>query len=151
RRKRLTQEVDELTEQLEQTESEERPSGATEADVVQSLRAQRTQVRRELEQCRRDAASVADRLAELNELSKNERLDDLDPDTLRLRALEAAGNDSEEAEQCQRLIELLAEWHARFGAGPDFEAATLVRSQVVAATCVGLGSIRAIETIEFDL
>ena len=37
------------------------------------------------------------------------------------------------------------------GRGPEFEAAALIRAQVVAATCVGFGGPAGWDTIEFDL
>lgn len=152
RAQRLEDEISELDARIGDAESQqEAPTGATEADVVQALRGQRSEVRRELDQCRRDARSLSERLAELGELPKNERLEDLEVTTLEDRALELAEASGDEAEHCQKLISLLGEWNARFGVGPDFEAAALVRSQVIAATCVGLGSIRGLDSIEFDL
>jgi superfamily I DNA and/or RNA helicase len=49
------------------------------------------------------------------------------------------------------LIKLLSDWHARFGRGDEFYGAALLRSQVVAATCLGLHSFKGTEVVDFDL
>jgi superfamily I DNA and/or RNA helicase len=56
-----------------------------------------------------------------------------------------------DAAKCRELINLVSDWHARFGRGPAFRAAALLRSQVVAATCIGYASVKGSENIEFDL
>ena len=48
-------------------------------------------------------------------------------------------------------IELLGDWHARFGRGDEFYGAALLRAQVVAATCLGLQSFKGADVVEFDL
>ena len=46
---------------------------------------------------------------------------------------------------------MLSTWHARFGETSEFAAAALARAQVVGATCVGLGAIRGVRVVPFDL
>jgi AAA domain/Protein kinase domain len=91
------------------------------------------------------------RLIELEHLPKDARLRSLSSEELRAQATALLPADHDEAARCQQLIGLLADWHARFGAGPAFSAAALLRSQVVAATCVGLGGVRGAENVPFDL
>lgn len=50
-----------------------------------------------------------------------------------------------------RLQALGAEWRDRFGQTPEFSSIVLSESNVIAATCVGLGSIRGAENVDFDL
>ena len=91
------------------------------------------------------------RLVELGHLPSEARVRNLSSEELRTRAAALLPTNHKEAEHCEQLIGLLADWHARFGAGPAFAAAALLRSQVVAATCVGLGGTRGAESVPFDL
>jgi superfamily I DNA and/or RNA helicase len=53
--------------------------------------------------------------------------------------------------QFKRLVDIFAEWETRFGRSSEFHGALLSSSQVVAGTCVGVASVRAIQDVEFDL
>lgn len=44
-----------------------------------------------------------------------------------------------------------ADWEERFGKGVEFNAALILRSDVVAATCVGLTGVPGVDQIPFDL
>jgi superfamily I DNA and/or RNA helicase len=56
-----------------------------------------------------------------------------------------------ESLQFKRLVDIFAEWESRFGRSNEFHGALLSCSQVVAGTCVGIASVRAIQDVEFDL
>ncbi|MGA9314058.1 MAG: AAA domain-containing protein [Solirubrobacteraceae bacterium] len=91
------------------------------------------------------------RLVTLGALTRPADVRDSSPAQLRDLArarMPAEGADSGEA---RKLIDLISDWHARFGRGDTFRSAALLRSQVVAATCIGYASVKGSETIEFDL
>ena len=50
-----------------------------------------------------------------------------------------------------KLEAIAAEWEERFGKGVEFHAALILRSDVVAATCVGLTGVPGVDQIPFDL
>jgi hypothetical protein len=50
-----------------------------------------------------------------------------------------------------RLNQIAADWHERFGKSDEFNAALIFRSDVVAATCVGLVGMPGVDKIPFDL
>jgi superfamily I DNA and/or RNA helicase/serine/threonine protein kinase len=54
-------------------------------------------------------------------------------------------------QRLKRLFETHAEWQARFGRTPDFQAALLRAAQVVAGTCVGIAAVKGLSELEFDL
>jgi hypothetical protein len=89
-------------------------------------------------------------LVEAGQYASRTRITTLRVEDLRHRAA-ALAPDTPAGRRCRRLIELLGEWHARFGSTPEFTAAALARSQVVAATCVGLGAVRGLQSVRFDL
>jgi hypothetical protein len=91
------------------------------------------------------------RLIELGHLPQETRVRRLSSEQLRTQAAALLPSDHERAEHCEAMIALLADWHAAFGAGPAFAAAALLRSQVVAGTCVGMGGVRGAESVPFDL
>lgn len=93
---------------------------------------------------------LEERLVELGAVGSSDDLAKCDPAELRRQATDATPN-SPYAEECRALIELLSDWHASFGRGQTFRAAALLRSQVVAATCVGYAAVKGSEAIEFDL
>ncbi len=49
------------------------------------------------------------------------------------------------------MIEIHAEWAIRFGRTPEFAAALLIASQVVAGTCIGMMGVKGASLIEYDL
>jgi serine/threonine protein kinase len=59
--------------------------------------------------------------------------------------------DSQEHNRCRLLMELQQGWLERVGRSSEFHAAMLASANVVAATCVGLASVRGIENVAFDL
>ena len=124
-------------------------SGAT-GDTVRGLTEALAEHQAEL---RRAQARARERLAALIEaghLTRGTRIDRLLVADLRDRAARLAP-DTPAGGRCRQLIELLGEWHARFGSTPEFMAAALARAQVVAATCVGLGAVRGLQSVRFDL
>ena len=91
------------------------------------------------------------RLTTLGEIRQRTARKSLDPEALEARAAEVLPPESPLAADCRQRLALLTDWHAQFGLGPAFRAAALARSQVVAATCVGLGSLRGFDSLAFDL
>jgi hypothetical protein len=59
---------------------------------------------------------------------------------------EAAASDT-----LAKLVHVQSRWLERLGRGPEFEAALLAASQVVAGTCVGMARINGIDEVPFDL
>jgi hypothetical protein len=50
-----------------------------------------------------------------------------------------------------KLEEIASLWEERFGKSAEFNAALILRSDVVAATCVGLAGVPGVEQVPFDL
>ena len=59
--------------------------------------------------------------------------------------------DSEEGRRAEALLDLHAQWLDRFGRGPSFLGALCERSDVVAATCIGLASLPGAGEVTYDL
>jgi superfamily I DNA and/or RNA helicase/serine/threonine protein kinase len=49
------------------------------------------------------------------------------------------------------LLDVQAEWAARFGRSADFHPALVNACQVIAGTCVGIAGIKGLQDLEFDL
>jgi serine/threonine protein kinase len=98
-----------------------------------------------------ERVELIERLSGLGEIVDSRELDGLNSSELRERASASVDRAHPEYEACTRLIRLVGDWHARFGRGADFDAAALVRAQVVAGTCVGLAAVPGWQDIEFDL
>lgn len=113
-------------------------------DAIESLRS---------EDSSREAREreIVERLRELGEIGDAKELAQLSEDDLRERSNGLVDRSHPEYEACSQLVRLLGDWHARFGRGPEFDAAALVRAQVVAGTCVGLASVPGWDVVEFDL
>ena len=124
---------------------------ATAPTLLRERAAEIDQVREDAAAARSGAADELARLVELKRFAADARLDGLDLQNLRRDAAALLPADRAAARRCEDLIGLLAEWHARFGRGSQFQAAALMRSQVAAATCVGLGALRGIDHVPFDL
>lgn len=144
------EEVDEALAQLRGGRSDA-TQGAT---TSQSIR-ERTD---ELEDLREGQAMANDqireqmeRLVELGQLARRASRSSLSADELELQAIDLLPHDEEAGEECSRRLQMLSQWHARFGLGPAFDAAALMRSQVVAGTCVGLGGLRGFDSVAYDL
>ena len=97
------------------------------------------------------ASEASGRLAELEPGFDAASAAELTPAELRERAAQAMPGEGPEVEACRELIEVIGDWRGRFGRGAEFKAATLARSQVVAATCVGYASVPGSESIDFEL
>lgn len=124
------------------------------ATTSQSIR-ERTE---ELEDLREGQAMANDqireqmeRLVELGQIARRASRSSLAADELELQAIDLLPHDEEAGEECSRRLQMLSQWHARFGLGPAFDAAALMRSQVVAGTCVGLGGLRGFDSVAYDL
>ena len=97
------------------------------------------------------ADAAIERLVGLHAVGRPADVRNFTPAELREMARTVMPTEGPDAEEARRLIDLIADWHARFGRGDTFRAAALLRSQVVAATCIGYASVPGSETIEFDL
>lgn len=144
---KLSGERDEVDARLEELKVAE-GAGTSEAAAALSERLKENTF--EADGARLAVGRLGDRLVELGASGSSDQLAGLAPAELRRRAAEATP-DSPYADECRALIELLGDWHARFGRGQTFRAAALLRSSVVAATCVGYAAVRGSEAIEFDL
>ncbi|HEX7298767.1 MAG TPA: AAA domain-containing protein [Solirubrobacteraceae bacterium] len=124
---------------------------ATAPTLLRDRAAEIEEVREAITSAEAGARDELARLVELELVPFGTRLRELSSDDVRRRAADLLPGDHDAARRCEQLIGLLADWHARFGMGPAFQAAALLRSQVVAATCVGLGGIRGAHGVPFDL
>jgi len=127
------------------------PDATEPDDASVALSDRLDEVREELSAARSSADQAGQRLVELGVVRRRRDLSDAGAAELRERAAEVVPARGAVADECRKLIDLLGDWHARFGRGPAFRGAALMRSQVVAATCVGYASVKGSETIEFDL
>jgi hypothetical protein len=128
----------------------ERKDGTTSVEVLDGLVDAVAELRTRQKDLQQEREELVARLAQLRAATKYE-LRDSTPDQLRAKAFEVLPERTSEIERCQRMIALLAEWHARFGRGAGFNGAALSRAQVVASTCVGYDGIDGASAIEFDL
>lgn len=150
--RRLRGGLDVLSARLRQLGGAPKASSATSAtaDTARAIADELPIRRAELRAAEARARALVTSLAGQGQLRRGARLRQLDPDELRQRAA-ALAPDTPEGQRCRHLIELLAEWHARFGETAEFAAAALARAQVVGATCVGFGAIRGVQVVSFDL
>ncbi len=125
-------------------------SAATAGDTVRALARELSERRVELRAVESRARELLRDLTRRCEFPRRMQLASLTTAGLRSRAAGLAPQ-SAAGERCRALIDLLGEWHTRFGTTPEFAAAALARSQVVGATCVGLGAVRGLQAVRFDL
>lgn len=59
--------------------------------------------------------------------------------------------ETDASQMANALLRIQSEWVERFGRDESFTAALFERSKVIAATCVGLASVRGADEIEYDL
>tara|TARA_R110002072_G_scaffold303078_1_gene492925 strand:- start:4417 stop:7830 length:3414 start_codon:yes stop_codon:yes gene_type:complete len=59
--------------------------------------------------------------------------------------------ETDASQMANALLRIQSEWVERFGRDESFTAALFERSKVVAATCIGLASVRGTDDIEYDL
>jgi superfamily I DNA and/or RNA helicase len=59
--------------------------------------------------------------------------------------------DSDDGRRAEAMLDLHAHWLDRFGHGPSFLGALCERSDVVAATCIGLASLPGTSDVVYDL
>jgi superfamily I DNA and/or RNA helicase len=97
------------------------------------------------------AEAAAARLIELREIQSSSEVADLSANDLERLAHNSIDRNHPAFQRCRDLIAILSDWHARFGRSDEFQGAALLRSNVVAATCLGLRSVKGVEAIEFDL
>jgi serine/threonine protein kinase len=92
---------------------------------------------------------VRGRLAQLGGYGL-ELAEQTDPNMLREWGAMLLGEGDSQA-QCRALLELQEEWMLRVGRSSDFHAAMLASADVVAATCIGLASVRGMAEVVYDL
>lgn len=114
------------------------------------LRARLDDLDDQLASLRADVGILRARLESLKPGSLSD-IDRLDASGLRERARAEIGSETAGALDCRRLIELLSDWHLRFGRSPEFFGAVMLRAQVVAATCIGYAGTPGADAVEFDL
>lgn len=59
--------------------------------------------------------------------------------------------DSTQAAQLRKMLSVHSEWEVRFGRSPQFKAALITQSQVVAGTCLGVMGVPGKNEITYDL
>lgn len=59
--------------------------------------------------------------------------------------------ESTHVDQLRKMLEVHSEWEVRFGRSPQFKAALVTQSQVVAGTCLGVMSVPGRNEITYDL
>jgi hypothetical protein len=91
------------------------------------------------------------RLTDLRELQTPAGVGDITAEDFERRAADAMDRVHPAFQRCRDLIAILGDWHTRFGRADEFHGAVLLRSNVVAATCLGLRSVKGADAIEFDL
>jgi hypothetical protein len=126
------------------------PTDTTAEQHGAELEERRVRIELDTRRIDQDRREVIDRLVQLGAITHRRELSELTRDELHA-SLSGIDRSHPAFASCQALIKLLAEWHARFGRGNEFYAATLVRSDVVAATCLGLQAFKGTERVEFDL
>jgi serine/threonine protein kinase len=124
---------------------------ATTSQLARERQAEIDELREETEVCTNRNAEALAKLIDIGRLDARSRQSSLDPEDLDAKASALLPDDGEIVTEARTRLNLLADWHARFGLGPAFAAAALSRANVVAATCVGLGGLRGAESVEFDL
>jgi hypothetical protein len=60
-------------------------------------------------------------------------------------------SDSTQAVQLRKMLSVHAEWEIRFGRSPQFKAALVTQSQVIAGTCLGVMGVPGRNEITYDL
>jgi superfamily I DNA and/or RNA helicase len=149
---RLQENIATVQKQRDSLHSRNTDPGSTSAtaDALRVLADENDELREKLRSAESRGRDLLAQLITRGELSRRTRLGQLVANDLRGRA-SALAPDTSEGRRCRELIDLLAQWHARFGTTSEFIAAALARAQIVGATCVGLGGIRGLNDIEFGL
>lgn len=124
---------------------------ATTSQLTRERQAEIEELREAQEVCANRNREALGALMDLGALPRRTRPGSLSPQDLEEKAEALLPGEAELAAEARTRLRLLAEWHARFGLGSAFAAAALARASVVAATCVGLGGLRGVESVEFDL
>jgi superfamily I DNA and/or RNA helicase len=108
---------------------------------------QQKQARRRL---RRDALALGQQLRELGHPDAD-TLEDATADEVQRAAGQLLSRLADGSERFQELVELQADWLERLADHTEFQGAFLQARHVIAGTCIGLGGIRALRELEFDV
>ena len=131
----------------ETTQLKERDDGAQSA-ALEEVDAELNRLRGELLLLKRERRTLHKRLGELDPITQ-ELFDR--PSTELEEWNKTFLPDTAENRRFRDMLQIQADWELRFGRGTEFHAALLTSAQVIAGTCVGIASVRAIQEVEFDL
>lgn len=135
--------------EIEQTLSKDKKS--LEADVRADLEELQSELVREQDALAKD---IKESMAELrkHESDKDtvEHFADCSSEELRSWASSYVA-DSTQVAQLRKMLSVHSEWEVRFGRSPQFKAALVTQSQVVAGTCLGVMGVPGRNEITYDL
>jgi hypothetical protein len=147
--KQIASEEAALAAQLERRGKADANDPRLDLDVVGSINARRLEIAQLVEERRK--------LTELQNQTRRELVDHGEADLAAMdgadlrTAVELHLDGSEAIARLRPLLELGAEWTARFGRQDHFEAPFLSMANVVAGTCLGVAGPRSAGEMEFDL
>jgi hypothetical protein len=147
----LRSDIDQADQRLEELRKREATGRHETREAISELQSRRQELDGMIDTSEALFDGAATRLVELKAVQARPDLDALTGDELERRALDAMDRQHSAFQRCRDLIALLSDWHTRFGRSEEFHGAALLRSNVVAATCLGLRSVKGAEAIEFDL
>jgi hypothetical protein len=108
----------------------------------------RSQLRKLEEEKRRHLTT----LVRMGIATTQRQIDDMTSEAIRALAAQRVDPQHPQFARCQALLKLQSDWQARFSAEEEeFSASIIGRSDVVAATCVGLPRFKGVEGIGFEL
>jgi hypothetical protein len=103
-------------------------SSSATGDTVRGISQALAEHQAELRRAQARGRELLAGLVEADQFTSDTKIGAVRVDALRDRAA-ALAPDTPAGRRCRALIELLGEWHARFGSTPEFTAAALARSQ----------------------
>ncbi|GBL47676.1 superfamily I DNA/RNA helicase [Sulfuriferula multivorans] len=134
---------------IEQTLSRDKKS--LETDVRADLEELQSELIREQDALTKD---MKESLAELRKYEADkdtvEHFADSNSEELRSWANSYVA-DSTQVSQLRKMLAIHSDWEVRFGRSPQFKAALVMQSQVVAGTCLGVMSVPGRNEITYDL
>lgn len=119
-----------------------------EPEEVQALREDIARLESEIKQRRAERKTLEKGIRDLEPLAKE--ILDGPPEEIPAWA-ESFLPDNPNTKHFKELLDIRTEWEARFGKGPEFHAALIASTQVIAGTCIGAVGVKGILDIDFDL